>query len=504
MQRFLAAQLMQETNSFSPMLTTLADFRAMLLLEDEAIIRSTLAGARQEMGGFLAFGEERGVAVVPVLAANACSAGPLTRETFDYLQQRLLDGIKAALPAEGILLGLHGAMVVEDEPDAEGAIVEAVRALVGPDMPITASLDSHANVTARMVKHADALCGYWTYPHVDMFEAAQRAADIAWRIRNGQVRPAMAMCKLPMIVPAENMQTTHGPGQELIDVAQHLHARPDIADASVFNVQPWLNIPEMGCCSVVVAANGILETAAAEALWLGRMQWKLRGEFEIALTPIEDALDRALGATGRPVVLADSADSTGSGSPGDSTAILKALLARQVEETCLITVVDPEAAAELFAAGLGADVNLRVGGKRDRTYNSPADVQGTVVHLAEDGRFTFKGNVLTGVESSMGRTAVLRAGGVHIVITEQPAFTVDPELYRSVGLEPLEAKMVFVKSPNLFRANYGRVAADIIMVDAPGLSSGNLRAVPYQHIERPMYPLDEEWAKFPGKIVTKR
>ena len=255
----------------------------------------------------------------------------------------------------------------------------------------------------------------------------------------------------------------------------------------------------MGCCSLVVAANGVLETAAAEVLWLARMQWKLRGEFEIELVPIEEALDRALAAEGRPVVLADSADSTGSGSPGDSTAILKALLARQVQETCLITVVDPEAVAKLFAAGIGAEISLDVGGKRDHIYNAPAEVRGTVTHLNEDGRFTFEGNVLTGVESSMGRTAILEAGGVHILITEQPAFTVDPALYRSVGLEPLEAKMVFVKSPNLFRANYESVAADIIMVDAPGLSSGNLRTVPYQHIERPMYPLDDEWGTFPGQ-----
>lgn len=501
MPRFIAAQLMQETNSFSPMKTTLSDFRSLLLLEDAEIIRSTLSGARQEMGGFLSRAREKGFELIPVLAANACSAGPVARETFDYLLNRLLRGIRAALPADGVMLGLHGAMVVEDDPDAEGAILEAVRQLVGKDIPITASLDSHANLTARMIQNADALAGYWTYPHIDMFEAAQRAADILLDIAAGVIRPAMVMCKTPMILPAEGMQTTHGPGHELIESAKALRTRPDIADASVFNVQPWLDIPEMGCCTVVVAADGCVETAAREALALGRRQWELRGAFDVRLVPIEEALDRALGTAGRPVVLADSADSTGSGSPGDSTAILKALLARQPAEMCLITVVDPEAVDQCFAAGAGAELTLSVGGKRDRTYNSPADVRGTVLTLRDEGRFTFKGNVLAGVEANMGRTVVLRQAGVHMVITEQPAFTVDPEMYRSVGLEPLNAKMVFVKSPNLFRANYEDVAADIIMVDAPGLSSGNLRTVPFRHTERPIYPLDEEWSGFPGRIV---
>ena len=166
------------------------------------------------------------------------------------------------------------------------------------------------------------------------------------------------------------------------------------------------------------------------------------------------------------------------------------------------SVVDPEAVAESFAAGIGAVITTLVGGKRDHIYNSPAEVRGTVVKLIEDARFQFKGKVFAGTECSMGRVAVLRAGGVQIVLSERAAFTVDPELYRSLGLEPLDAKLVFVKSPNLFRANYEALAVDIIMVDAPGLSSGNLRAVPFERVSRPIYPLDEEWTGFPGRTMA--
>jgi len=351
-----------------------------------------------------------------------------------------------------------------------------------------------------VVRQADALVGYLTYPHIDMYETGQRAANALLRITAGGARPAMAMCKLPLIVPPEGMQTTHGPNYELIEAAKVLTTRPDILAASVFPVQPWLDIPEMGGSVVIVAADGNVAKAAGEAEKLARRFWELRNEFEITLVPIEEALDRALAAPGRPVVLSDSADSTGSGSPGDSTAILKALLARNVQETCLITVVDPEAVAELFAAGLDAVVTLLVGGKRDHIYHTPAIVRGRVARLVEDARFRFKGKFATGVESNMGRVAVLRAGGVHIVISELLVHTVDPELYRSLGLEPAEAKIVLVKSPNLFRANYEAIAHEIIMVDAPGLSSGNIRSVPFKKVERPIYPLDEEWPAFPGRL----
>lgn len=500
MLRYVAAQWIHEANTFSPSLTTLENFRAWAFLEGEESVRARQKNTRSGLAGFIASAEEMDFQLAPVMSACAYSSGPLTRDTYDLILERLLRHIEAALPADGILIAAHGAMVAEHEPDATGAALQAIRQLVGSEIPVVVTLDPHANVTQQMLRQADALVGWRTYPHIDQFESAQRAAALMCGISAGQIKPAMAMCKLPMIVPAEGQQTTHGPGHILKNHAEALDVRPDIATASFFTVQPWMDLSDMGCSVVVVAADGSMQTAMAEADRFGRRLWDLRGEFDVELVPVEEAIDRALAASGRPVVLADSADA--SGAPRDSTGILKALLKRQVQETCLLTVVDPEAVDELSRAGVGADVDIMVGGKRDHISNSPARVLGRVHRLIEGGYFIFRGQFNTGVRCDMGRVAILQAGGVMILIPELMVNTADPEVYRSVGLEPLDARIVVVKSPTLFRANYSEIAHDMILVDAPGLSSGNLRQLPFTHLERPFYPLDEDWPDYPGHIYT--
>jgi microcystin degradation protein MlrC len=500
--RYIAAQWIHEANTFSPSLATLENFRAWAFLEGEKAVRARLAGTRSEIAGFMACAEAHHFQLAPVMSACAYSSGPLTHDTYERILERLLNHIQAALPADGILIAAHGAMVAEHELDATGATLSAIRQLVGPDMPLVVTLDSHGNVTGQMIRSADVLVGWKTYPHIDQFESGWRAAQIIRDISNGAIRPAMAMCKLPMIVPAEGQQTTHGPAHTMKLYSEALESRSDIASASVFLVQPWLDMPDTGCSVIVIAADGSMETAVAEARQFGRRLWDIREDFDVELAPLDDAIDRALAASGQPVILADSADA--SGAPRDSTAILKALLERQVQETCLLTVVDPQAVDELFRAGPGTQVDIMLGGKRDTICNSPARVVGRVHRLIEAGSFVFEGQFNTGVRCEMGRVAVLQAGGVMILIPELMVNTADPALYRSVGLEPQDAKIVVVKSPTLFRANYGEIAHDMILVDAPGLSSGNLRRLPFKHLTRPFFPLDENWTELPEQIYTGR
>ena len=500
MRRYIAVQWIHEANTFSPALTTLENFKAWTFLEGEEAIRASLTHTRNELAGIMASADDLGFRVAPVMSACAYASGPMTRDTYQLILERLLGHIEEAMPADGLLIAAHGAMVAEHEPDATGAALEAIRELVGPDMPVVVTLDPHGNVTERMLRNADVLVGWKTYPHIDQFESGQRAAQILCDISAGRITPAMAMCKLPMIVPAEGQQTTHGPGHTLKQYSETLEARPDIASASFFTVQPWLDLADMGCSVVVVAGDGSMQTAMAEADRYGRQLWDIRQDFEVDLVPIDEAIDRALAASGQPVVLADSADA--SGAPRDSTAILKVLLARDVQETCLLTVVDPEAVEELFRAGPGAHVEIMLGGKRDHVFNSPARVAGRVHRLIEKGSFVFEGQFNTGVRCDMGRVAILQAGGVMILIPELMVNTADPALYRSVGLEPRDARIVVVKSPTLFRANYAEMAHDMLVVDAPGLSSGNLRQLPFKQLPRPFYPLDEEWVDYPGRVYT--
>jgi microcystin degradation protein MlrC len=361
--------------------------------------------------------------------------------------------------------------------------------VLGERVPIVATLDLHANVTCGMVAHATALVGYHTYPHIDLYETGVKAARLLLETLAGQVSPVMAFRKLPMIVPAENMQTTRGPMHRLIERGKALERSGRALAVSVFGVQPWLDVQEMGC-SVVVVADKASSRAEGAAGALARRFWEARREFEVGLTPPERAIREALRVSGGPVILSESSDSTGSGSPGDSTGLLKTLLAASLHEPVAFFMVDPEAVAEAHLAGVGATVTMPLGGKLDPTRSRPVRVTARV-RLLSDGRWTPRARGYnTAIETSMGRAAVLDIGVIRMLVAERSTMTVDPELYRSHGIEPLDMKIVVVKSPNGFRAAYEPIAKRIFIVDTPGASTANLRGLPYRGVPRPIYPLD--------------
>jgi microcystin degradation protein MlrC len=254
-------------------------------------------------------------------------------------------------------------------------------------------------------------------------------------------------------------------------------------------VQPWLDVPDLGL-SVLATADGDRALAQRMARALAVEAWRLRTAFDVELVPVQEAVRQAVASPTGPVVLADSADGTGSGSPGDSTALLAALLAAPLTKPALVTVVDPETVAAAQAAGLDAQFTVPIGGKLDHIFNRPVEVTATVRRLITGGAFRMSGPAFTGLENSMGGAAVLEAGQVMILVTERRVWTHDPALYRAAGLEPAEAQVVVVKSPNLFRASYAPFASRIILVDGPGTSTSNYRRLPFTRIPRPMYPLD--------------
>ncbi len=494
--RLAVGEVKQEANTFSPVPTTLRDFEAEHFFEGEQLLRS-LINTKSELCGFLERASALNADVVPLVAASAISGGPVTADTYGLIADRLLQRLKAAGPVDGVFLALHGAMVadVPGGEDATGLLLHQVRAVVGPAVPIIATLDLHANVTRRMASTATAIIGYRTWPHVDQAERGQEAADLLAATVRGEVRPACALSKLRMVLQVENGQTSSGPLAELLALARAWEAQGDCLSGSVFLVQPWLDLPEMGC-AVTIICNRDGAQAQRLADELGRQVWALRHAFDVPLVPSGEALDRAIAAPGRPVVLADSADSTGSGAPGDSTAILRELLERQVACRVLIPMVDREAVAAAYEAGLNATLRLSLGGKLDSLHSRPVDLEAVVEWLG-DLSFRFSGPVFTGLETQAGRVAVLMVRDTHILVSERPVWTVDPALYRAAGLEPTEAQIVVVKSPNQFRAAYGPIAYDIMVVDAPGLASGNIRDLPFRRLPRPFYPLDEDWPGAP-------
>ena len=496
--RIAIAELKQESNTFVPRPTTLADFEAWHLWRGDDLIAG-LEGTNTEIAGFLDVLRAADVAPVPILATFAMSGGRVTDESFASLLGGLLTGLREQGPFDGVLLALHGAMVTDADDDPDGAIVAAVRETIGGDTPLVVTMDLHANLTAKAVEHADAIVGFRTSPHVDLRDTGRRGAELMLRILREGVRPTMAMVKVPMVVPAStHMHHLPGPFQRLMHAAAGAEGGP-VLSASVFTVQPWLDIAEMGFATVAVT-DGDPARAAEVATDLANRAWAERDAFmETELVPIAEAIRRANTSAG-PVVLSDLADGTGAGSPGDATAVIAALLAADLYAPALVCVRDPHAAREANAAGVGADVSLKVGGKLDFVYNQPVSLRGTVT-FAGPASFRFSGEGYTGVEMDMGDCAVVQAGQVSVLILGNAVMTVDPALYRAVGLDPDTAGIVVVKSHIQFRAGYGDLARAIVLLDSPGMSSDHLESLPFQRIPRPMFPLDRDFAFVPEPVV---
>jgi len=380
--------------------------------------------------------------------------------------------------------------MAEGADDASGELLDHVREAVGASVPIVATLDLHANVTPRMARAATALVGYHTAPHVDMYEAGETAARILLGAVRGDLRPTAALVRLPLLVPAENARHTDGPLSEVINRALAWEREGRIKHGGVFAVQPWLDAPDVGC-SVYVVTDATPEDAVGYAQELASMFWERRQAFVPDLCSPDEAVRLALAGTPRRVILCDSADAPSSGSTGDNTAILKAVLDAQPREPVLLNIVDAEAAHAAARAGVGAQIRLSLGGKLAPEYAQPVTVDAYVKTIS-DGEFVFKGPGMRGVVHRMGLATVLSIGSIRLVVMSRGITQWDPELYRSLGLEPGDARITQVKSPAAFRAAYGGLYDEIIIVDAPGAASPNLTALPWRRLRRPIYPLDPD------------
>jgi len=487
--RVAIAEFKQETNTFVARPTTMADFETWHYWTGAELIAGS-QGTNCEIDGFLKVLGVAGIEPVPILASFAMSGGKVDDATYDRLLGELLAGIAAAGPLDGVLLALHGAMVTDSDDSPDANTLKAVRELIGSAIPLVATYDLHANLTARMTEYADALVGFKTSPHIDQRDTGERGARVMTAILQQGAKPTMAFVKIPMIAPAStHIHHLPGPFKRLQDATKELEQLPGVLSANVAAVQPWLDIEEMGFATVVVTDDDPkrAETLACD---LATACWNERHAFmETELVPIAEAIELALAEPTGPVVLSDCADGTGAGSPGDATAVIAALLAAGPDKPAYVFVRDAESAAAAIAAGVGASVTLQVGGKIDNVFNRPVELTGTV-DFAGPASFRFGGAGYTGVEQDMGPSAVVRSGNVHVLIVSNSVMTVDPELYRAAGLEPKSAQIVVVKSHIQFRGAYDPFCSRIIMLDSPGMSSDHIEALPWRNVPRPIFPLD--------------
>ncbi len=500
--RIAIAGFFHESNTFVPRPTTLADYESSRLYTGVEML-GPLRGTDTEVGGFLAGADEAGFEVVPTFYAWAWPAGPLTDTCFRTLLGRLNASLEAATDIDGVLLSLHGAMVAESDDDPDGTILAEARSCLPPGVPLVATFDFHANLSPLMVAACDALLGYNTYPHVDLYATGLEASRLLVRILRGEVHPVMSLAKPPLMPHIVRQRTADGPMAELMSMARGAERVEVVLRVSVAGVFAYADVPRMGM-GVLAVADAAPALAADAASVIGHQAWDRRARFTADLPTPAEAVARALAAKRGPVVLADLGDNVGGGSPGDGTVLLAELLARPPARfagtrvrasadrkgPALALLADPEAVAACLAAGVRQPVALQVGGKSDSLHGAPVRVEGRVRLLA-DGVFRNRGPMRDGLTDDQGRTAVVEAEGLLLVLTERKLPMWNLEQLRTLGIEPTRLGVIVVKGAVAHQAAYGPIAAEMIEVETPGACAGDVRSFSYRSIRRPLYPLDE-------------
>jgi len=488
------ARFWHESNSFSSAPTDVTDFETYQggTLEGAAMLTSD---RRDEISGFLQTLSARDdVEIVPLLSAGALPAGLITTAAAEHLEGRLRERLEAAGPLDGICVAPHGAMSADRIADFDGHLMRILRDRIGPGGKLVAALDCHAVVTARMIEAATAMVAYRTHPHVDVAETGARAARVLLDALDGRTNPVMRARRAPLIFCPPDAGTTAGVMKDLFDTFIGWDARDGVIACSLCPAFEWQDVPEQGICALAVT-DGDTDLAQRLADDLAQRTWDAREHFRPEpMMPAAEAMRRAARIEGRPVVITDSADTVGGGAPGDNTALLETVLEHRalVDGPILAHLPDAPAIAQLAAAKVGDTVSLKVGGKRDTRFCRPLPITGQVTSVTQ-GPIADDFGAGTTPTTETGPIFCLAIDNVRLVLTERVIHGPQPSLFRRVGIEPFEAKVVTLKTGVGFKKAYAKVAAAVFRADCPGAESYDLCRYRFEHVSRPMYPLDKDF-----------
>lgn len=482
MKRILVGGFHQESNSFNPVLTTREAF-AKSMQNGSALF--ALRGSSIALGGILDELAQAGIEPIPSCFAFSQSGGPLEQDAVVLVLDQLLADIRAAQPLDGIILMLHGATQSAQWEDCCGEFLAQVRKVAGPDVTIAASLDLHANITARMLASADALCGYRKYPHIDMAETGRRTVRLALRHIEKPLR--RRAIRVPMIFPASAYTTEDGPVHALMTHAEQRAKALSLTEYSIFQMQPWLDVKDAGSCILAYGdASEALEQFVTE---LSREQLNLAGKIQPSDCTLEQVVRHAeQNNTGKPDILCDAADSANAGATGDNAAVLAYVVQHSPNLRFAFALEDAPAARRAAALGPGTEGEFILGGAKN-----PSSVQIALkarVRTVSEGLFRYCARQFRGMECSLGLTAVLESGNVTILVCESLCGSSDPQMYRAFGIEPLEYQLVDVKACTSFREPYQEIANRIFCPPTPGAASADLLSLPFHRLVRPFYPFD--------------
>jgi microcystin degradation protein MlrC len=480
------AWISQETSTFNRALTPVDHFAAFGIYRGAEVIEHL--GDVGCVGGYMkAAGERDDVTTVPIFSARSGASGRLSTETLEFLAGELDRGLAGAGPLDGLALQLHGACSAVGVDDVDGHLLAIARRRVGSDVPIVLALDHHANLTAAMVDGSDALVAPLTQPH-DPFETGYLGARLLFRIVDGDATPTTAWRKIPLISHQEQFLTSQGPMKEWFDRSRAIEAADDrVLQISNFPMQPWLDVDEGGW-AVAVVTNDDRELAERIADELAGLAWELRDRFQARTSiSVADAVRRANDARDGVVVLSDTGDSVLGGAGGDSTLLIREMLAQGITGPALVPLVHPAIGELLDSAQVGDVVTVEVGGAVAQMHDAVsltgrlAYLAPTVVHLSGGYGIPM---------ADLGMTAVLEVPFGVVVITQRHGIGgVHPEMYEQLGIDPTTFKMAVVKTASNFQW-FAPLTSEVIRVDTVGPTQSDIEALPWERIPRPVYPLD--------------
>lgn len=480
--RVFVCSLQQETNAFNPITTTAAMYGRGKC--------EWHAGTHSMIGGMIAPLLDARISLSYGLAWGASSGGPAADDVWQSFLHNTLKQLADEGPFDGVAICMHGATVSESCDDVCGEIVSAVRAQVGEEIPIAVAYDLHANVTLKTVKSVDYICGFLEYPHVDQYETGVRASRLLLSHLNGHPLKT-AYASIPMIAPAHAYTTRERGLRKLFDEAREMVARGEILDFSIFEAQPWLDVPALSSAIVVTAKDA--DTACRVADELNLRHFALRRELQGApLMPIAEVIEHALAnKTGKPVVLVDSSDSRGAGSTADSAAVIEALLPYRDTLSAAVGISDAPAVAKAFEIGVGAVADFTLGATVAPSLSSPVTVKEARVRSLHRGDFINVGPIARGARVSCGRVAVLEVGRILIQVSEHSRNERDIGFFRGFGIDPELCQLVSVKACTSLRAAYTPISAEICNTATPGAAGTVLQEMPYVKRPSPLYPFEE-------------
>ena len=516
--RFPILGISHETNTFSRVVATYEKFEEAVIARGQKMV-DLFAESEYTIAGYLQASEELGFEAVPLMYASTGPIGTITKDAYDRLSTEMLGMLRDQGPWDGVLICNHGAAVSEEFPDMDAEFTRAVRQIVGPDVPVGITLDMHANISKETVANTD-VCVVWrTCPHLDTKLRGRKCAELVYRAARGEINPVQYIEMVPMLVNIVKQFTGQEPMKSLVDDCFEANERDGILDTSIAEGYPYADVVEMGM-SWIAISDGDAKSAEETAKWMAARAWEKRADLNMPVASIEEALTQAreryvgpkpegaenflpddgsaLAEAGPsehshlgPIVLMDVGDNIGGGSSADSTHIMK--VAREMGvEGYLQSLYDPEAVQACVAAGVGTAISLDVGGKTDDMHGDPIPVTGTVANIDggkyEETRPTHGGRRFY---DDGQRVRFNTVDGMTILLTSLRSGNTTREQMYSMGIDLENYRVIVAKGVSSPRPAYQPIAAEIIIVNSPGVTSADLDTFTFRSRRVPLYPFEE-------------